>query len=75
MAISQQYRNIGNERHSDNEWTDDIAADYYTQAIFSAPKNSVEAALAHANRAASFCRMASFHEVQIHYTHNNYGIF
>lgn len=41
----------------------DLAADYFTQAVFGAPPNSFELARAHANRAGCFSHMMAFKKV------------
>lgn len=51
-ALSNLYRQEGNAFYREVLQPRDLAADYFTKAIFSAPKNSIELALAHANRAA-----------------------
>lgn len=56
-------RNGGNQFYAESTKPYDVAADYYTLAIFSAPKDSVELALAHANRAQCFLKMLGFEEV------------
>ena len=55
--MATTYRNVGNEYYTDHYETEDAAAaEFYTKAIYSSPKDSVEIALAHANRAAAFMR-------------------
>lgn len=51
-ALSNLYRQEGNQFYREVLEPRDLAADYYTKAIYAAPKNSIELALAHANRAA-----------------------
>lgn len=60
-ALSNLYRSEGNEFFM--SCGSDLAADYYTKAIFAATKDSIELALAHANRAACFLHMQQFMEV------------
>lgn len=59
-SLSSHYRNIGNDYHNNNAGPDNLAADYFTKAIFSAPRDSLELAYAHANRAAALCRQTDF---------------
>ncbi|KAJ6646169.1 hypothetical protein Bhyg_01380 [Pseudolycoriella hygida] len=59
--LAKHFRALGNELFDEPDEPYDIAADYYTKAIYSAPKGSEELALAHANRAACCyhdCEMA-----------------
>lgn len=62
------FRNRGNDSYGNVAWPDDFVADYYTQAIFSSPKDCHELPLAHANRAACFLRNRLFVEVPL--SHN-----
>lgn len=62
-ALSNLYRQEGNQFFNEVTEPHDIAADYYTKSIFSAPENSIELALAHANRAACSAHMLEFLEV------------
>lgn len=64
-SLSAYYRNIGNDYHNNNADPDNLAADYFTKAIFSAPCNSIELAYAHANRAASLYRHLDFIDVSV----------
>lgn len=61
--LTNRLRQGGNQYFAEVVEPFDVAADYYTKAIFSAPKDSVELALAHANRAACCLRMLEFMEV------------
>lgn len=67
--ISDEYRRQGNENYVDGANQNDLAADYYTKAIFSAPKPSIELAFAHANRAACSLSSNTFPEVTSITTH------
>lgn len=60
---STHYRNIGNDYHNNNADPDNLAANYFTKAVFSAPSKSIELAYAHANRAAALCRKSEFADV------------
>lgn len=52
--------------HCIGECTDnDLAADYHTKAIYSAPKDSAELALAHLNRAKCLVKTEGFIEVSV----------
>lgn len=62
-SLSTHYRKIGNDYHSNHADMDRLAADYFTKAIYCAPRNSIELAYAHANRAASLCRNSNFADV------------
>lgn len=57
-ALSKFYRQEGNQFFLEATNPHDLAADYFTKAIFAAPKGSIELALAHANRAACALHMA-----------------
>ncbi|KAG4071022.1 hypothetical protein HA402_001459 [Bradysia odoriphaga] len=59
--LANEYIVRGN-KHASNEMEFDLAADYYTKAIFSAPKNSAELAIAHANRAGCLVTSERFYE-------------
>lgn len=63
VNLTNRLRQGGNQFFSEFVEPFDVAADYYTKSIFSAPKDSVELALAHANRAACFFRILEFMEV------------
>lgn len=65
VELSRDYREKGNKHFDEPTGQNDLAADYYTHAIFSAPKNSVELALAHANRAACCVTSDRFYEVRM----------
>lgn len=54
-ALSTEYRNSGNDWFKRPD-PDNVAACFYTKAIYSARNNSLELAYAHANRAAALCR-------------------
>lgn len=83
VELTNEFRRKGNEYFEEMTGDNDLATDYYTKAIFSAPKDSVELALAHANRAACAVTSDRFYEVRIlsviHYTelkdnlHHRYG--
>ncbi|XP_031622222.1 SET and MYND domain-containing protein 4-like [Contarinia nasturtii] len=60
--LTNRLRQGGNQYFAEITEPFDVAADYYTKAIFSAPKNSVELGMAHANRAACFLRILDFME-------------
>lgn len=62
-SLSTHYRNIGNDYHNNNADPDNLAANYFTKAIFNAPSKSIELAYAHANRAAALCRKLEFADV------------
>lgn len=64
-SLSAHYRNIGNDYHNNNADPDNLAADYFTRAIYSAPRDSVELAYAHANRAAALCRQSYSADVSV----------
>lgn len=59
--ISEKHRNAGNKAFQQRQF--DVAAAYYTEAILTAPKDSVVLALAHANRASTCTRPNAFAEV------------
>lgn len=63
VVLSKGFRDKGNEFFRDATKPFDLAADYYTNAIFSAPEDSVELAYGHANRAACFERMGMYLKV------------
>lgn len=65
MELTNKFRSKGNEVFNEITGQNDLAADYYTKAIYSAPKNSVELALAHSNRAACSVTSDRFYEVRI----------
>lgn len=72
--VSAKYRNEGNILFNNkNVCDEDVVAELYTQAIFSAPENTEELALAHANRAAIF--MKSFYEEVIHFVKNIFFLY
>lgn len=62
-ALSNLYRKEGNRFFHEFPEQHDLATDYYTKAIYSAPKDSIELALSHANRAACSLRMLESMEV------------
>ncbi|XP_037049324.1 SET and MYND domain-containing protein 4-like [Bradysia coprophila] len=59
--VANEYIAQGDKAAS-NEMQYDLAADYYTKAIFSAPKNSAELAIAHASRAGCLVTSERFYE-------------
>lgn len=65
LQLTKDFRTKGNEYFDEITGQNDLAADYYTKAIFSAPKDSVELALAHANRAACAVTSDRFYEVSL----------
>lgn len=64
-ALSNLYRKEGNRFYHEITEPHDLAADYYTKAIFSAPKDSIELALSHANRAACLSRIAATEQMEV----------
>lgn len=62
---SAYIRQDGNKLLRDEPNCVDIIADIYTKAIFAAPPDSKELALAHANRAEMFLRLEGFEEVKL----------
>lgn len=72
--LSTHYRNVGNNYHSKNADPDNLATDYFTKAIFSAPNNSIELAYAHSNRAASLYRQLNAVDVSVDSANHIYGI-
>lgn len=73
-ALSNLYRKEGNRFYHKITEPHDLAADFYTKAIFSAPKDSIELALSHANRAVCLLRMAEHEEVQFKLKPKKYKI-
>lgn len=63
VQLSNSYREKGNKHYKDITKPYGLAADYYTNAIFSSPKDCEELALAHANRASCFLNAHQFTEV------------
>lgn len=59
--LSEKHRSAGNRAFQQRQF--DVAAAYYTEAILTAPKDSVALALAHANRASTCTRPNAFNEV------------
>lgn len=59
--ISQGNRDAGNKAFQLRQF--DVAAAYYSEAILTAPRNSTELALAHANRASTCTQSHGFAEV------------
>lgn len=64
VEITNVYRAKGNEMYKNVYARGVEAIDYYTKAIFSAPKYSKELGLAHANRAAALIAL-DFYEVML----------
>lgn len=61
VELSEKQRIAGNKAFQKRQY--DVAAAYYTEAILTAPKDSIELSLAHANRASTCTRPNTFVEV------------
>lgn len=60
-ALAMNYRTLGNSFFTSPKKDQDLmAVEFYTKAIYAAPEDSAELALAHANRAAVLWRMKCY---------------